>query len=109
MAVAGAAAASDVACGEGRVTWRRRRGGLRDGAAASGAAAPARACVRRLSDGCAPRFAQRRGAPRRAVIADELHRWRGARVKLLTEATCLQDAVFRAWSAIYCAVASTST
>ena len=74
------------ACGKGRVTWRRKRGGLRDGAAAS-------SCVRRLSDGCAPRFAQRRGAPRRAVSADELHRWRGARVKLLTEATCLQDAV----------------
>ena len=49
MVVAGAAAASDVACGEGRVTWRRRRGGLRDGAAASGAAAPARA---RVCDAC---------------------------------------------------------
>jgi hypothetical protein len=48
MVVAGAAA-SDVACGEGRVTWRRRRGGLRDGAAASGAAAPARA---RVCDAC---------------------------------------------------------
>ena len=65
----------------------------------------ARACVRRLSDGCAPRFAQRRGAPRRAVTAGRMHRWRGARVKLLTEATCLQDAVLLAWSAIYCAVA----
>ena len=53
----------------------------------------ARACARRLSDGCAPRFAQRRGAPRRAVTAGRMHRWRGARVKLLTEATCLQDAV----------------
>ena len=36
-----------------------------------------------------------------------MHRWRGARVKLLTEATCLQDAVRFTWSAIYCAVAST--
>ena len=27
------------------------------------------------------------------MSADELHCWRGARVKLLTEATCLQDAV----------------
>ena len=100
--VVGAATASDGACGEGRVTWRRRRGGLRDGA-------PACARVRRLSDGCAPRFAQRRGAPRRAVTAGRMHRWRGARVKLLTEATCLQDTVGRTWSAIYCAVASTSS
>ena len=49
MVVAGAAAALDVACGEGRVTWRDRRGGVRDGAAASGAAAPARA---RVCDTC---------------------------------------------------------
>ena len=77
--------ARDVASPTRRFARRRRGVGRRgDGA---------RACVRRLSDGCAPRFAQRRGAPRRAVSAGRMHRWRGARVKLLTEATCLQDAV----------------
>ena len=89
--------ARDVASPARRFARRRRGVGRRRPGA--------RACVRRLSDGSAPRFAQRRGAPRRAVSADELHRWRGTRVKLLTEATCLQDAVFRTWSAIYCAVA----
>ena len=69
MVVAGAAAASDVAriaCGEGRVTWRRRRGGWRDGAAASGATAPARAHVR---DACptAARHDSRSGVAHRAA------------------------------------------
>ena len=70
MVVAGAAAASDVArfaCGEGSVTWRRRRGGLRDGAAASGAAAPARARVR---DACPTdaRQVSRSGVAHRAAL-----------------------------------------
>ena len=62
----GRGGASDVACGEGRVTWRRRRGGLRDGAAVAGAAASAR----RVCDACPTdaRHDSRSGVAHRAAL-----------------------------------------
>ena len=67
MVVAGAADVARIACGEGRVAWRRRRGGLRDGAAASGAAAPARV---RVCDACPTdaRHFSRSGVAHRAAL-----------------------------------------